>query len=135
MTLSRRNLKGIAGGVAHQFNCSTSYYAFQAVVNDQPQAKINLLSLEITPELFNVERNRIFAGMCQGTLTGAISRWPDLELKSAELVIDFDLSSLDGKGIMATAVVTLCDEGGQQWVSQDHSYIIIDWRERKERGV
>jgi hypothetical protein len=124
--VTRRNLKGIA----HQFNCSTNYYAFQAVANNQPQTEINLLSLEITPELFNVERNRILAGMCQGPLTGAIRRWPDLELKSAELVIDFDLSSLDGKGIMATAVVTLCDELGKHWFGKDDSYVIIDWGER-----
>ena len=64
--ISRRNLKGIAGGVAHQFNCSTNYYAFQAVANNQPQIRINLQSLDITPDLFNVERNRILARMDMG---------------------------------------------------------------------
>jgi len=36
MGLTRRNLKGIAGGVAHQFNCLTNYYAYQAVSEKQP---------------------------------------------------------------------------------------------------
>ncbi len=132
MVSSRRNLKGIAGGVAHQFNCSTSYYAYQAVVNKQPLARIDLLTLNISPELFAVERNRILAGMCQSTLWGAITRWPELELQSAEIVINFDLGSQDGKGVQAKVVVTLCDERGKLWIGEDNSYIIIDWRERKK---
>ena len=133
MSSSRRNLKGIAGGVAHQFNCSTSYYAYQAVVNKQPLAGIDLLTLTISPELFAVECNRILAGMCQSTLWGAITRWPELELQSAEMVINFALDSLDGEGVKAKVVVTLCDERGKLWIGEDISYVVIDWREREKR--
>ena len=129
MTFSRRNLKGIAGGIAHQFNCSTSYYAYQAVSEKQDQVQIDLLTLGISPNLFDVERNRILAGMCQSTLFGAITKWHDLELREANLVIDFDFESLDGKGIQVRVVVTLCDEQGKLWIGRDSSYTIIDWRE------
>lgn len=130
MGLSRRNLKGIAGGVAHQFNCSTSYYAYQVVTEKQAKAQIDLLTLNISPSLFNVERNRILAGMCQSTLLGAIAKWPDLELQKAKLDVNFDLASLDGKCIGITVVVALCDERGKLWIGRDSSYIVVDWRER-----
>ncbi len=132
MGLSRRDLKGIAGGVAYQFNCSTSYYAFQAVSGNQPYTVIDLLRLRISPRLFDVERNRILAGMCQRTLLGAIRKWPDLKLQRAEMHIDFDLARLDGKGIQVTVEVSLCDELGRFWIGKDSSYIVIDWRERTE---
>ncbi len=131
--LTRRNLKGIAGGVAHQFNSSAGYYAYQAVSEKQPQAQIDLLTLSISPSLFDVERNRILSGMCQSTLLGAITKWHDLELQEAKLVINFDLDSFDGEGIGVTVVVTLCDEQGKLWIGRDISYVVVDWRERSER--
>lgn len=134
MTLSRKNLKGIAGGIAHQFNSSASSYAYQAVSNSQSQVSIDLLSLAITPSLFNVERNRILARMCQTTLWRNIKQWPDLEIQFTELVANFDLSSINEEGTWVTVVVSLCDERGKKWVGKDHSYTIIDWRERLLAG-
>ncbi|GEM_PF-3765537 len=70
--------------------------------------------------------------MCQSKLLRAIIRWPDLELQSAQFVIDFDLSTLDEKGVWATATVGLYDEQGKLWVGKDLSYIIVDWREQNK---
>ena len=93
-----------------------------------------MLTLSIAPSLFNVERNQILAEMCQGTLFGAITKWPDLELQDAKLVIDFDLDSLDGKGLEVTVVVTLCDEQGKLWTGRNSSYVVIDWGEQSEES-
>lgn len=88
--------------------------------------------MSISPSLFDVERNRVLAGMCQGTLFGVITKWHDIELQYAKLKITFDLDSLDGKGIGVTVVATLSDEQRKLWIGRDSSYVVIDWRERSE---
>lgn len=66
--LGRKPLKNFASGIAHMFACSAQHYAWLAYQNRMPTVTIDLLKLRIEPAEFDIERNRILAGMCQRTL-------------------------------------------------------------------
>ena len=66
--LGRKHIKSFASGIAHMFACSAQHYAWLAYQHQMPTVTIDLLELRIEPAEFDIERNRILAGMCQRTL-------------------------------------------------------------------
>jgi hypothetical protein len=66
--LGRKHIKSFASGIAHMFSCSAQHYAWLAYQHRLPTVTIDLLDLRIEPSEFDIERNRILAGMCQRTL-------------------------------------------------------------------
>jgi len=66
--LGRKHIKSFASGIAHMFACSAQHFAWLAYHHRLPTVTIDLLDLRIEPSEFDIERNRILAGMCQRTL-------------------------------------------------------------------
>ena len=66
--LGRKHIKSFASGIAHMFACSAQHYAWLAYHHRLPTVTFDLLELRIEPAAFDIERNRILAGMCQRTL-------------------------------------------------------------------
>lgn len=119
--LGRKYIKSFASGIAHMFACSAHHYAWLAHQHRLPTVTIDLLELKIGPAEFDIERNRILAGMCQRTLLrnagqlaspGAV----DLAILSAHFGID-DYSEDGRSASIGRSVVTviLTDNRGKEW--------------------
>jgi len=90
--LGRKHIKSFASGITHMFACSAQHYAWLAYQHQLPTVTIDLLELRIEPAEFDIERNRILAGMCQGTLIrNAGQLAPPGAVVSAVLSADFGI--------------------------------------------
>ena len=119
--LGRKHIKSFASGIAHMFSCSAQHYAWLAYQNQLPTVTIDLLELRIEPSEFDIERNRILAGMCQRTLLrNAGQLAPPGVLASAVLSAHFGIDDYSEDGRSAsigrsvfTAILT--DDRGKEW--------------------
>jgi len=78
--LGRKHIKSFASGIALMFSCSAQHYAWLVYQHRLPTVTIDLLNLRIEPSEFDIERNRILAGMCQRTLFRNIEQLDHMEL-------------------------------------------------------
>jgi hypothetical protein len=87
--LGRKHIKSFASGIAHMFACSAQHYAWLAYQHQLSTVAIDLLEMRIEPAEFDIERNRILAGMCQRTLSETPGNWhhPVLWLRRFSLPI------------------------------------------------
>ena len=121
--LCRRNLKGFACNIAHQFSCSAYHYAWMAYRYNIPVVTIDLLSLRINPPEFDIRRNRILAGMLQTTLLRNIQllRHPEsvvAAILTSNLVMDDDgIEGQNPKPREMIYTVTLTDDRGKEWIA------------------
>lgn len=83
-----KKLKGFACSIAHKFSCSAEYFCFMSYRDKQPVVNIDLLSLKIEPDSFNIERNRILVGYCRDNLLKLTERH-GLIIKNATLTCYF----------------------------------------------
>lgn len=119
---SRRELTGIARSIADKFSTSLQHYAWLAHHHGIETVTIDLLAPRISPEPFDIERNRILADMCRKNLNELLQRFPPpAKVVSAELTADFTIQgSADGKQSEAmgptTVTVFLTDERGRKWL-------------------
>ncbi len=119
--LGRRHLKSFASGIAHMFASSAVHYAWLAHHYGCPRVTIDLLTLEIEPAEFNINRNRILAGMCRNSLLKSIKRLkPPACVTSANLVAEFGIQDyVLTNGIewigRTLFTVTLTDDRGREW--------------------
>jgi len=119
--LGRKPIKSFGSGIAHMFSCSAQHYAWLAYQHQLPRVTIDLLEMRIEPAEFDIERNRILAGMCQRTLlrnagqlatSGAVA--------SAVLSAHFGIDDYSENG-RSTSIgrsvftVTLADDRGKDW--------------------
>jgi hypothetical protein len=119
--LGRKHIKSFASGIAHMFACSAQHYAWLAYQHRLPTVTIDLLELRIEPAEFDIERNRILAGMCQRTLLRnagqlALPGVVALAVLSAHFGID-DYSE-DGRSASigrSVFTVVLTDDRGKEW--------------------
>lgn len=119
--LGRKHIKSFASGIAHMFACSAQHYAWLAYQHRLPTVTIDLLELRIEPAEFDIERNRILAGMCQRTLlrnAGQLAP-PGAVVKavlSAHFGID-DYSEDGGSASIGRSILTmiLTDDRGKDW--------------------
>ena len=119
--LGRKHIKSFASGIAHMFACSAQHYAWLAYQHRLPTVTIDLLELRIEPAEFDIERNRILAGMCQRTLlrnAGQLAP-PGAVVKavlSAHFGID-DYSEDGGSASIDRSILTmiLTDDRGKDW--------------------
>lgn len=130
--LGRKHIKSFASGIAHMFACSAQHYAWLAYQHRLPTVTIDLLNLRIDPAEFDIERNRILAGMCQRTLlrnTGQLA--PPGAVASAVLSTQFGIdghsedarSSSIGRSVIT---VVLTDDRGKEWrVDHDEERMLI----------
>ena len=103
------------------FACSAQHYAWLAYQHRLPTVTIDLLELRIEPAEFDIERNRILAGMCQRTLlrnAGQLAP-PGAVVKavlSAHFGID-DYSEDGGSASIDRSILTmiLTDDRGKDW--------------------
>lgn len=119
--LGRKHIKGFASGIAHMFACSAQHYAWLAYQHQMRTVTIDLLELRIEPAEFDIERNRILAGMCQRTLhrnagqlalPGAVA--------SAVLSANFGIDDYSEEGRSASIgrsvfTVILTDDRSKEW--------------------
>ncbi len=119
--LGRKHIKSFASGIAHMFACSAQHYAWLAYRHRLPTVTIDLLELRIEPAEFNIERNRILAGMCQRTLVrNAGQLAPPGAVVSAVLSAHFGIDDYSEDGRSASIgrsvfTVILTDDRGKEW--------------------
>ena len=119
--LDRKHIKSFASGIAHMFACSAQHYAWLAYQHQLPIVTIDLLELRIDPAEFDIERNRILAGMCQRTLlrnSGQLA--PPGAVVSAVLSAHFGIDDYSEGGHSASIgrsvfTVVLADDRGKEW--------------------
>lgn len=119
---TRRELTGIARGIADKFSVSLQHYAWLARKHGIKTVAIDLLAPRISPEPFDIERNRMLADMCRENLNELLQRLPPpVKVLSAELTADFTIpGSADEEQREAmgptTVTVLLTDERGKKWL-------------------
>ena len=119
--LGRKHIKSFASGIAHMFACSAQHYAWLAYQHRLPTVTIDLLELRIEPAEFDIERNRIIAGMCQRTLfRNAGQLAPPGAVVTAVLSAHFGIDdhSEDGRSASigrSVFTVILTDDRGKAW--------------------
>ena len=119
--LGRKHIKSFASGIAHMFSCSAQHYAWQAYQHRLPTVTIDLLDLRIEPSEFDIERNRILAGMCQRTLLrNAGQLAPPGAVVTASLSAHFGIDDYSEDGRSASIgrsvfTVILTDDRGKEW--------------------
>ena len=118
--LGRKHIKSFASGIAHMFSCSAQHYAWLAYQHRLPTVTIDLLALRIEPLEFDIERNRILAGMCRSTLRQNCKRLtPPAAVSSAVLSAHFGIDDYADDGYFFTSIgrsvftVTLTDDQGR----------------------
>jgi hypothetical protein len=131
--LGRKHIKSFASGIAHMFACAAQHYAWLAYQFQLPTATIDLLELRIEPAEFDIERNRILAGMCQKTLLRNVGQLaPPGAVASAVLFARFGIHDYSKDGRSASIgssvfTVILTDERGKQWrVDHVEERMLID---------
>ena len=119
----RRELRGFAQSIAHKFSCSAEHYAFLAMHHNEPTVTIDLLTVAISPSVFDIERNRILAGFCRENLLQLVKKLAPVELQMATLTAWFDNDNI--KPHMknywygwSRIVVELTDESGRSWTGE-----------------
>lgn len=118
---NRRNLKNYARGLAHKFACSAEHFAWLAYTHKSPRVTIDLITMDIEPPLFDIDRNRNLAHMCRVGLLGNIRLLaPPATVVAAVLIADFGIDDYrEGEPYptVGTTVftVTLTDERGRDW--------------------
>ena len=131
--LGRKYIKSFASGIAHMFACSAQHYAWLAYQHQMPSLTIDLLELKIEPAEFDIERNRILAGMCQKSLlrnAGLLT--PPATIVSAMLSAHFDIDDYSEDGRFATIgnsvfTVILTDDRGKNWrIDLEEERMLID---------
>ena len=119
--LGRKHIKSFASGIAHMFACSAQHYAWLAYQHRLPTVTIDLLEMRIEPAEFDIERNRILAGMCQRTLfRNAGQLAPPGVVASAVLSAHFGIDDYSEDGRSASIgrsifTVILTDDRGKEW--------------------
>ena len=119
--LGRKHIKSFASGIAHMFACSAQHYAWLAYQHRLPTVTIDLLELRIEPAEFDIERNRIIAGMCQRTLfRNAGQLAPPGAVVTAVLSAHFGIDDHSENGRSASIgrsifTVILTDDRGKDW--------------------
>ena len=119
--LGRKHIKSFASGIAHMFACSAQHYAWLAYQHRLPTVTIDLLDLRIEPSEFDIERNRILAGMCQRTLLrNAEHLAPPGAVVTASLSAHFGIDDYSEDGSSASIgrsvfTVILTDDRGKEW--------------------
>lgn len=119
--LGRKHIKSFASGIAHMFSCSAQHYAWLAYQHRLPTVTIDLLDLRIEPSEFDIERNRILAGMCQRTLFRNFEQLaPPGAVVSAVLSAQFGIDDYSEDGRSASIgrsifTANLTDDRGKEW--------------------
>ncbi|ABB38647.2 hypothetical protein Dde_1850 [Oleidesulfovibrio alaskensis G20] len=119
--LGRKYIKSFASGIAHMFAYSAEHYAWLAYRYQAPSVTIDIWSQRIEPGLFDIERNRILAGMCQQALQRNVTRLaPPAEVVSATVSARFGIENYLKDGNSASIgrsvfTAVLVDECGKQW--------------------
>ncbi|MDO4557705.1 MAG: hypothetical protein Q4C47_01930 [Planctomycetia bacterium] len=119
--LGRKYIKSFASGIAHMFSCSAQHYAWLAYQHRLPTVTIDLLELRIEPAEFDIERNRILAGMCQRTLIrNAGQLAPPGAVVTASLSAHFGIDDYSEDSRSASIgrsifTVILTDDRGKEW--------------------
>lgn len=119
--LGRKHIKSFASGIAHMFACSAQHYAWLAYQHRLQAVTIDFLELRIEPAEFDIERNRILAGMCRRTLLRNVGQLaPPGVVTSAVLSVHFGIDDylVDGcSDSIGRSVFTviLTDDRGKEW--------------------
>lgn len=119
--LGRKHIKSFASGIAHMFACSAQHYAWLAYQHRLPTVTIDLLEQRIELAEFDIERNRILAGMCQRTLFRNVGQLaPPGAVVTAVLSAHFGIDdySEDGRSVSigrSVFTVILTDDRGKEW--------------------
>ena len=131
--VGRKYIKSFASGIAHMFACSAQHYAWLAYQHQMPSLTIDLLELKIEPAEFDIERNRVLAGMCQKSLLrNAGQLAPPSAVVSAVLSAHFGIDDYSEDGRSASIsrsifTVILTDDRGKKWrVDLAEERILID---------
>jgi hypothetical protein len=115
---SRREIKSWASGIANIFACSANHYAWLACHHRLERITIDLISLQIDPPEFDIERNRILAGYCRDCMFRNVQQLlPPANITEAILIADFEIRNVsEDSQVPLTTTVTLTDDRGKKWI-------------------
>jgi hypothetical protein len=101
--LGRKHIKSCASSIAHMFACSAQHYTWLAYQHQTSTVKIELLEIQIEPAEFDIERNRILAGMCRRSLLRNVGQLaPPGTVVSAVLSAHFGIDDYSEDGRAAS---------------------------------
>jgi hypothetical protein len=104
LPLGRKYIKSFAAGTLNQFITSAAHYVWMIREYHVTEVEIDLLTLSIYPPLLDIERNRILAMHCQGSLLSACERLtPPARITAAQLTIHTNLSTTNHHQFRLTA--------------------------------
>jgi hypothetical protein len=122
--ISRRDLKSFASGTINMFASSAQHYAWLAHYHGIDHLEIDLFTLLIKPEQFDIERNRVLAGYCRNSLMRNIARLTaPAAVTSARLIADFGINDFKegehGNASIGKTVysLVLTDDRGKNWTA------------------
>ena len=117
----RNYLSSFAYGIAFKFACSAEHYAWLAHLHRISEVNIDLLTMIVEPEEFDIERNRILAAMCRTNLLDNVRKIPPpFCLTRATLSAFFGIDDyaknrhIESKGKSVFTVI-VGDEHGRAW--------------------
>ena len=113
----RRQLIGVAVSMAQKFSVSAAHFAYVSWSSGIQMVCIDLLTGAISPNQFDVERNRILVRYCSENLVRIMADPIHIELQKAVLEATFG-GVWSHQHTQSRIVVSLTDERGKVWVGE-----------------
>jgi hypothetical protein len=100
--MRRKQLNGIAASMAQKFAASAEHFAYLAALYSKSKIEINLMTSEISPVAFNIERNRNLVRMCVDNLRALVD---EDELSQATLIAQFNYETDDQRSSIRSGMI------------------------------
>lgn len=106
-----KHLRNVARNIAHKFSVSAQHFAELSVKNGYIDVTMDFISGEITPSLFDIERNRILVGYCKTNFFDLLTNDERQMLRSVTLLAHFE----EGEGsIFGDFTLTIILDNGRE---------------------
>ncbi|WP_130414347.1 hypothetical protein [Fluviicoccus keumensis] len=117
----KRKIRNVACGVAQKFAVSAEHFAFLARESGNHEVFVDLLTGGISPECFDIERNRIHVRRCVEFIKWHLDEIPGCHPASAGLVVTFSSSDSPGWCFKADFRVIITSHDGTTWHGEFHT--------------
>jgi hypothetical protein len=85
-----KHLRNVARNIAHKFSVSAQHFAELSMQNGYEDVAMDFISGQITPSLFDIERNRILFGNCKTNFFDLMRDDEKQRLRSVTLLAHFE---------------------------------------------
>ena len=111
----KRKIRNAACGVAQKFAVSAEHFAFLAMESGNHEIFIDLLTGDISPECFDIERNRIHVRRCVEFMKWRLEEIPGCNPASARLIVIFSKSDSPDWSFKSEFRVIITSHDGTTW--------------------